>query len=61
MWWPGVEIMRGEGGWGGEPGLYLPEERNFKTVGNVIELSELHGFGLMNYQTNDLAFCCVPY
>lgn len=43
--------------------LYLPKERNFfETVRNMIEeLSEVHGFDLMNYETYGLFFCCVLY
>lgn len=39
------------------PGPYLPKERKFENVRNVPELSEVHGFSLMNYETYDLCFC----
>lgn len=32
----------------------LPEERNFETARNMTELSELHRFSPMNYET-----CCL--
>lgn len=60
-------VMVGSGGWGTRnnnnknPGSYLPKERNFENVRNVTELSEVHEFSIMNYETCNLCFCYFEF